>query len=290
MSTLAIRLISVSIMLFCVPVYAAPDLQAAEKQSPVTVENGLVTIDPREIGLSVLLQEMSEILGVELFLTGAPGNETVRMNIRNMTVEETVRRVLKGYDYAVVYPGPHQPSGDGVVRMIGHGSRSQNGVMTGNASEAGIDSGKARGKDSDEAGLLQKLNLERKEDLEAKWEMLTVFLVNHEFSDQPEDEAQVLSMNQELAFCEEQLQQLEDTSVDQAPELSDRQNDSRNEVSDHAYPYASDREEDLQNKISMLNRLLGETFNAYNDEAHVLSLKQELEFAEMQLSSLNGNI
>lgn len=81
------------------------DADAAVHQSSdfVSFQNGKMSIQASKTPFLPLMEEISRKANLSIFLVDKDLPERVSVNIRNVTVEQALRRVLNGYNYAVIF-------------------------------------------------------------------------------------------------------------------------------------------------------------------------------------------
>jgi hypothetical protein len=83
-------------------------------------QGNTVTVALRNAPLLEVLQRLSELTGVRFSWHGALEEETLSMAFRNLPVEQAIKRLLHGWNFATIFssPGPHSGPGTSVPRLV----------------------------------------------------------------------------------------------------------------------------------------------------------------------------
>lgn len=103
---LSLSLVAVCFFLFLIP--ALSQGQSVKGVDVVSRSDGLFDISIREMPLSEALKELSQILGFEI-KGSLPLGETVDQDYRKISLDELLRRILRGYNYVLVTSEGQRP-------------------------------------------------------------------------------------------------------------------------------------------------------------------------------------
>jgi len=92
------------------PVLSRP-VQAG--QATVTVDGGMLSVSLREVGLREVMAAIARQAGLQVSFLGAVGQTTLTASFVGLPLEDGLRRLLRGLDYAFVY------TGTGAARRVG---------------------------------------------------------------------------------------------------------------------------------------------------------------------------
>jgi hypothetical protein len=82
-------------------------------QATVTVEGGKLSVSLREAGFREVMEVIARQAGMKISLLGVPSEATLTASFEGMPLEDGLRSLLRGRDYAFVY------TGTGTARRVG---------------------------------------------------------------------------------------------------------------------------------------------------------------------------
>jgi hypothetical protein len=86
----------------------------------LTVHNNLLSAQIESVSLKEVLERLSQLADIEVFSKGSLGNETVRVEFKNLPLEEGIRRILQGKSYALAYAqSSYSPGHTASPRVVG---------------------------------------------------------------------------------------------------------------------------------------------------------------------------
>jgi hypothetical protein len=131
---------------------AARPAPAGEKKS-FEFKDGLLTLEANQRPISELLGQISAAAGVEIVIFDPIDSGTISVSIKDRPVEETLRTILKGCSYSVVYNPKREDQGVRIVQQPNtHSPRSgQNALPALAMSSASTRSATARGPEGQSA-------------------------------------------------------------------------------------------------------------------------------------------